>query len=92
MGLGLRVPLIVISPYAKRGYVSHTQHEFGTVVKFIEEAYGLPSLGGADARADDLSDCFDFALAPRAFTPIAAPRSAAFFLDQPNATVPPDND
>jgi phospholipase C len=43
--LGFRVPLIVISPYAKAGYVSHVQHEFGSILKFIEEQYGLGSLG-----------------------------------------------
>jgi Phosphoesterase family len=70
--------------------VSHAQHEFGSV-KFSDEAYNLRSLNGVDARADDLADCFDFAQQPRAFAKIA-PRSAAFFLDQPDANVPPDND
>ncbi len=58
--LGFRVPLIVVSPYAKQGYVSHTQHEFGSILKFVEETFGLPSLGTTDARSDDLSDCFSF--------------------------------
>jgi phospholipase C len=59
-GLGFRVPLVVISPYAKRGYVSHVQHEFGSILKFIEENFGLASLGTTDRRADDLSDMFEF--------------------------------
>ena len=52
--LGFRVPLIVISPYAKTGYVSHDQHEFGSILKFTEKAFGLGSLGTTDVRADDL--------------------------------------
>jgi phospholipase C len=93
MGFGPRVPLIIISPYAKRGYVSHVQHDFGSLLKFSEEVYGLPSLGGADAHADDLEDCFDFSQPPRAFVPITAPEPAAFFLQtKQTAELPPDND
>ena len=51
-GLGFRVPMIVVSPYAKQGYVSSTQYEFGSVVKFVEEAFGLGSLGTDDQRAN----------------------------------------
>ncbi len=68
--LGPRVPLIVVSPYAKRGYVSHTVHEFGSVLHFVEEVYGLPSLGNADAYGDDFADCFDFTQPARPFSSI----------------------
>ena len=44
MGLGFRVPFIAIGPYAKRHYVSHVRHEFGSIVKFVEDVFGLPSL------------------------------------------------
>jgi phospholipase C len=73
--LGFRVPLVVISPYAKSGYVSHVQHEFGSILAFSEETFGIPkgSLGTTDVRADDLMDAFDFTQQPRAFTPIKAP-------------------
>ncbi len=40
-GLGIRVPLLIISPYAKKGVV-HTQYEFASVLKFAEETFGLP--------------------------------------------------
>lgn len=63
-GLGFRVPLIVISPYAKRHYVSHTQYDFGSVLKFIEETYDLPSLGTDDATAHSLADSFVFSQTP----------------------------
>lgn len=59
-GLGIRVPLLVISPYAKKGYVSHTQYELSSVLKFIEERFGLPPLTARDAGANDVTDAFDF--------------------------------
>jgi phospholipase C len=89
--LGFRVPLLVISPYAKVGYVSHTQHEFGSILKFTEEAFGLPSMGTTDARSDDLSDCFSIA-ASRRFHRIKTKFSAAYFLHQPLSAKIPDND
>ena len=73
--LGFRVPLIVISPYARRGYVSKRQHEFGSILAFTEEAFGIlkGSLGSTDQRADDLRDAFDFTRPPRKFVQIKAP-------------------
>jgi len=90
--LGFRVPLLVIAPYAKRGYVSHAQHEFASILKFVEETYGLPSMGTTDARADDLADCFDFTAPPRAYAPIAAPLSASHFMSAPASTGSIDDD
>jgi len=92
--LGFRVPLLVISPYAKQGYVSHVQHEFGSILKFTEEQFGLPSLGTTDARADDLSDCFNFGSgSPRAkFRKIRAKYNAAYFLHQPRSTAVVDEE
>ncbi|HZZ66184.1 MAG TPA: alkaline phosphatase family protein, partial [Candidatus Baltobacteraceae bacterium] len=82
MGLGPRVPFIVISPWAKRHYVSHVQHEFGSILKFSELAFALPSLHTTDERADALRDCFDFEQRPGMFHEIPTMRSAAFFEDQ----------
>ncbi len=90
--LGFRVPLLVISPYAKRGYVSKRRHEFGSILKFIEATYGLGSLGTTDARSDDLSDCFTFGQAPRRFSAIAAPLGSDYFANQPITTENPDDD
>jgi phospholipase C len=84
--LGFRVPLVVISPYAKQHYVSHVQHEFGSMLKFVEETFGLPSMGTTDVRSDDLSDCFDFNQAPTTFKPIEAPLSRSYFLKQPDTS------
>ena len=89
---GFRVPLIVISPYAKQHYVSHVNHDFGSILKFIEETFNLPSLGFADAYADDLSDCFDFKAKPHAFHKIAAPYDANFFLHYAEPPTDPDDD
>jgi phospholipase C len=90
--LGFRVPLIAVSPYAKRRYVSHKQHEFGSILKFVEETFGLGSLGSTDVRSDDLKDCFNFAQKPRRFKPISAPEGAIYFLKQPISTADPDTD
>jgi phospholipase C len=67
LGLGPRVPLIVISPYAKQGYISHKLSEFSSFVKFAETNWGLSNLGQRDALASisDLTDYFDFNQAPR---------------------------
>jgi len=90
MGLGLRVPLIVVSPYAKHGYVSHVTHEFGSILKFTEEIFGLPSLGTRDAISDDLSDCFDFTQAPSAYKPFALRMRPSDFVRQRPSTAEPD--
>jgi phospholipase C len=89
---GFRVPLIVVSPYAKAGYISHATHNFGSILNLIEQVFGLSSLGYADARADDLSDCFNFNQAPLQFQTIAAPLSAEHFLNDRAPPADPDDD
>jgi phospholipase C len=93
---GLRVPLIVVSPYAKAAYISHVTHDFGSILRFIEDNFGLgqidPAVGYADARADNLSDCFDFNQTPLPFTPVAAPLNAQHFLTDPSPEEGPDDD
>jgi phospholipase C len=71
--LGMRVPLVVISPYAKHHFVSHTQYEFGSILKFIEQNFGLGSLHSTDARANSIGDVFDFTQRPSVFKAIVAP-------------------
>jgi phospholipase C len=90
--LGFRVPLIVISPYAKKNYVSHVQYETASVLRFAEDLFGLGQLSAADARAaSPAGDCFDFSQPPRTFEPIEAPQGEAFFLGQPNDDRIPDD-
>jgi phospholipase C len=92
VGLGLRVPCVIISPYALKGHVVHTQYEFGSILKFIEETFNLSSLGATDVRATSLDDSFDFTQTPRKFVPIKTKYSARFFIMQPQSRQAPDND
>jgi phospholipase C len=78
--LSFRVPLLIVSPYAKSGYVSHTRREFGSILKFIEEKFGLPSMGTTDVTSDDLYDCFIFGASPRKFKPIPSMKGRPYFL------------
>jgi phospholipase C len=89
---GFRVPLIVVSPYAKAAYISHTTHDFGSILKYIEKTYDLPSLGYADDAADDLSDCFNLTQTPLTFKAIPAALSPAHFLDPKRPHTDPDDD
>jgi phospholipase C len=99
-GLGIRTPLIIISPYAQRGVVSKTLYEPGSILKFVETVFDLPPIAGScppppgsgfgytDCRANTL-DGFDFRQIPRAFTPINAKYPPSTFLKRKPAT-PPD--
>ncbi len=93
---GLRVPLIVISPFAKPAHISHVNHDFGSILKFTETVFSLgeidPAVGFADSRSDDLSDCFNFNQTPLVFTPVVAPLNADHFLNDKSPPAPPDND
>ena len=89
---GFRVPLIVVSPYVKAQHISHTQHDFGSILKFTENTFNLPSLGYADAPADDFSDCFDFNQTPLQFKTISAPLDAQHFLNDHTPPTDPDDD
>jgi phospholipase C len=64
-GFGMRVPLLVISPYAKEGVVDNHLGEFSTVLRFIEDNWGLSQLTHRDRDADNLSYAFDFSQDPR---------------------------
>ena len=79
-GLGLRVPAMIISPYAIAGMVSHTPYEFSSVLKFVEEVFGLPALTQRDTNANDMTDSFNFnqtPIAPFVLTPRACPVASA---------------
>jgi phospholipase C len=91
MGLGFRVPVIVVGPYAKRGYVSHVNHEASGFLRYTEEIFNLPSLGTRDTNADDFHDCFDYTQLPQPFVPLKTNHSVAFFLKQKKSG-PPDTD
>ena len=69
-GYGFRVPCLVISPYAKQGFIDGTVNDHTSILKFIETRYGLSPLSTRDAAANPMLETFDFAQAPRAFQPI----------------------
>jgi phospholipase C len=90
---GFRVPMIVMSPYVKPGYISHVNHDFGSILKFIETKFTLPSLGYADTNAlDDLSDIFNSNQTPLAFQPIAPPFNDATCKSDTSPPTDPDDD
>jgi phospholipase C len=99
-GLGMRVPCIIVSPYAKPNHVSHTQYEYGSVLKFVEQVFDLPSLGNAgtfgsgytDERATSIENSFDFAAPPRSYVPVKAPYSPSYFTTRRPSGLPPDDD
>jgi phospholipase C len=54
----------VISPYARSGYICHTQFDFTSPLKLIEKRFGLKALSARDAASPDMTDCFDFQQKP----------------------------
>jgi phospholipase C len=64
-GMGPRVPLLVVSPYAKTGYVAHTVYEHSSVLKFVETRYHLQALTPRDGLASNMFDSFDFNQQPQ---------------------------
>ena len=90
-GLGFRVPLLAVSPYAvagkskNGGYVAHTRYEFGSLLKFIEKNWNLGSLGTTDRRATSAADLFDYAQKPRPFVAIPSRYGPTFFLSRPES-------
>lgn len=102
-GLGIRTPLIIISPYALKGKVSKTVYEPGSILKFIETVFSLPPIAGScgrpisgsgytDCRANNLRG-FNFSQMPRSFTTIKAPYPESTFTSNVNAIPePPDNE
>jgi phospholipase C len=64
-GPGSRVPALVVSPFAKRGFVDKTPYDTTSIIKFITKRFGLEPLPGVRANAGDLSNAFDFSGAGR---------------------------
>jgi phospholipase C len=74
LGYGIRVPMVIVSPYAKPGYVDRTTASFASILAFTEHTLGLSPLTELDAKAYDYAKSFAFSEPPRA--PIALPRHA----------------
>src|SRR5205807_6458683 len=65
VGLGIRVPMLVISPYAKLGYIDRAVGEFSAPLKFVQSNWGLPHHTPRLRWSHDFSHVFDFRSAPR---------------------------
>jgi len=64
-GYGFRVPVLLVSPFAKQGVIDHTQLDYTSVLKFIESNWGVSSLAKRDADANNITSAFDFQQTPR---------------------------
>lgn len=80
--LGFRVPFFAISPFAKRGHISHEVHSHASVLRFIEALFDLPALSDRTANATPPYDVFDF-VSPPNLVPPALPVAA---VDQAKLT------
>ncbi len=92
-GLGMRVGLLIISPYAKENYVSHVQYEHGSILRFIEDTFGLPQMSASDARANSpAADAFDFTRGPRKFKRFSGALTPAQLFYRQASILPADAD
>jgi phospholipase C len=90
-GLGLRIPMLIVSPYAKKGHVSHVAYEHGSILKFVEDTFGLPRLSASDTRANSpAADAFNFNKPPRKFKPVPSTFGIGFFKHQKTSHHIPD--
>jgi len=92
---GFRVPLIVVSAYTPAGYIDNNQYDFGSILRFIEQNFGLQEgvLNFADARSQtDLSSFFSSAERPRTFKTIYSPKDAAYFINDKTPSRDPDDE
>ena len=88
-GLGMRIPMLIVSPYARRGYIDHTPFEHGTILKFVEDTFGLPRLAASDTRANSPDGAFNFNKPPRKFEVVPSEHDVNFFMHQaPDHRVP----
>ncbi|HET9729892.1 MAG TPA: alkaline phosphatase family protein, partial [Acidimicrobiia bacterium] len=91
---GFRVPAVIVSPYAKRDYVSHVVHDQTSILKLIETKWNLPAMTYRDANADNLLDSLDFANPPAFLEPPKLPGPGALGTCEEGVTkspVPPAN-
>jgi phospholipase C len=69
-GYGFRVPCLVVSPFARPGFIDHTLNDHTSILRFVERQYSLTPLSTRDAAANDFSEAFDFTAPPRSFVPV----------------------
>lgn len=86
-GYGFRVPAFLVSPYAKVGVVDHAVLDFTSILRFVEDNWGLAPLAARDGAALGLASAFDFAAAPRPAAFVSAGRPAASVVHSPAGVV-----
>jgi phospholipase C len=91
---GFRVPFLVVSAYTNAGYVDNIRMDFGTILRFVEQNWGITmgSLGFADARATtDMTEFFNLKQVPRVFVTVPSPRDASYFINDTSPMTEPDD-
>jgi phospholipase C len=83
------VPIIVVSPFAKPHFVSHTNRELTSILKLVETRFGLQPLTARDAAADDMTEFFDFVNPPAFLTPPTLAAQPTNGVDDPAQEAPP---
>jgi phospholipase C len=91
-GLGLRLPMLVVSAYAKKGKIDHTAFEHGSILKFVEDTFGLPRLAQSDTRANSPVGAFNFNKPPRKFQVVPSEHDIKWFMHQPPDYRSPDSE
>jgi phospholipase C len=86
---GFRVPVMVVSPFVKPHFVSHTNRELTSILKLIETRFNLSPLTARDAAADDMTEFFDFINPPAFLTPPTLPAQPTTGLDDITKQAPP---
>jgi phospholipase C len=92
---GFRVPLLVVSAYTPAGYIDNQKYDFGSILRFVQQNFGVTegALGFADARSqNDLTSFFMGSNSPRTFKVIKSPKDANFFINDKRPQGDPDND
>jgi phospholipase C len=86
-GYGFRVPALLVSPYAKKGFIDSTELDFTSILKFIEENWSLEPLAERDKNANNILNAFDFDRPPRDPHFISIERSIEQGSEEPNRPV-----
>jgi phospholipase C len=73
-GEGIRVPMLIVSPYARTGFTDSSPASFDSVLAYVEHTFGLPPLAAGDAAAYDYANAFDYGGAPRPGVPMVRER------------------
>ncbi|HEY3312197.1 MAG TPA: alkaline phosphatase family protein [Anaerolineales bacterium] len=86
-GYGPRVPALLVSPYARKGFIDSTELDFTSMLKFIEENWGVASLAERDAKANNFLTAFDFSQSPRQAVFLTLDRANAAAVRKDPSTV-----